>query len=626
MKKLFWRLTMMFWILFCIVILSFGLTFYLNYEQNYSRKLLEINRNVNDVGYSLESNLNEYRRLLQIQNLNLKTILEQKITLFNSLSSAELNRLAEQLQVNDKQMSKEEKIGYLAYVDTVHIVNNTLNQKKDLYQEESEIIEFKFISFNLEKEAELMKRDLENIHLVKMQDGTYIVNDVDFNEDYPWSIYQAVEYGDKVIGYLQIILKSLTDEDLSSGGMIFDESLYYIGNDLYGLSHLPTSIQRQLDSVTFEEVTTILKDEGYYITRYFSNDNTIKIIHYESKHDLFWTILKQSLSLFELSTALLIMLLLLVSYLLFIGIVRPGYLLIEYVKSCGEGNYAIPAHLSETWRDSFIMVRSAYLENERLLNIKENQSQELEYAWKRALVANQAKTHFLAKVSHEFKTPLNAINGYVQLLKLTIEQPKQRKQLDIIQHSSDLLLKQVNELLEFSVLEEGKIKLSINKIDIFETAHKVEELFVIETANKGIGFYFNIDKRIPHRLFGDEDRIKQIMINLISNAIKFTEKGEIKVILDLDFENETDVYLNIKVQDTGKGIAPNKLEAIFESFTQEDDTISRTFGGTGLGLSISQRLAEVMGGRLTVESELGVGSTFTLFLPLSKHLIGQDEA
>ena len=126
---------MMFWILFCIVILSFGLTFYLNYEQNYSRKLLEINRNVNDVGYSLESNLNEYRRLLQIQNLNLKTILEQKTTLFNSLSSAELNRLAEQLQVNDKQMSKEEKIGYLAYVDTVHIVNNTKNLAIDSFIE-----------------------------------------------------------------------------------------------------------------------------------------------------------------------------------------------------------------------------------------------------------------------------------------------------------------------------------------------------------------------------------------------------------------------------------------------------------------------------------------------------------
>ena len=119
---------------------------------------------------------------------------------------------------------------------------------------QSQIVHFKFISFNPDKEAELIKPDLESIQLVKMQDESYIVNDLDFNEDYPWSIYQAVEYKDKVIGYLQIILKSLTDEELSSGGIIFDESLYYIGDDLYGLNHLPINIQNQLESATFEEV------------------------------------------------------------------------------------------------------------------------------------------------------------------------------------------------------------------------------------------------------------------------------------------------------------------------------------------------------------------------------------
>ena len=245
------------------------------------------------------------------------------------------------------------------------------------------------------------------------------------------------------------------------------------------------------------------------------------------------------------------------------------------------------------------MVRNAYLENERLLNVKGSQSQELEYAWKRALVASQAKTHFLAKVSHELKTPLNAIKGYVQLLKLSIDHPKQRKQLDIIEHSSDLLLKQVNELLDFSMIEDGKVKLSIEQIDIFQTAHKVEELFVIDAANKGIELKVTIDESIPHELYGDEDRIKQIIINLVSNAIKFTDIGEIKVSFDLDYQNETEAYLSIKVNDTGKGIAPNKLESIFEAFTQENNTISRRYGGTGLGLSISKRLANVMGGNLT---------------------------
>ncbi len=308
------------------------------------------------------------------------------------------------------------------------------------------------------------------------------------------------------------------------------------------------------------------------------------------------------------------------------AIVKPCYLLIDYVRRCGEGEYTIPWNLSTTWRSSFIKVRNAYLENERLLNVKDNQSQELEYAWKRALVASQAKTLFLAKVSHELKTPLNAIKGYVQLLKLSVEQPKQRKQLDIIEHSSELLLKQVNELLDFSMIEDGKIKLSIEQFDMFQTAHKVQELFIIDAMNKGINFIVKIDERIPHELYGDEGRIKQIIINLVSNAIKFTESGEIRVSLDLDYKNETDAYLSIKVKDTGKGIAPHKLESIFEAFTQENNTISRRFGGTGLGLSISKRLAEVMGGKLTVESTVDVGSTFILFLPLSRHLVEDDES
>ena len=213
----------------------------------------------------------------------------------------------------------------------------------------------------------------------------------------------------------------------------------------------------------------------------------------------------------------------------------------------------------------------------------------------------------------------------MQVLKLSIDQPKQKKQLEIIEHSSDLLLKHVNELLDFSMIEDGKVKLSIHELNIFQTAHEVEELFMIEAANKGIELKVMIDESIPHQLYGDNDRIKQIIINLVSNAIKFTDIGEIKVSFDLDYENEFEVYLSIKVEDTGKGIASNKLESIFEAFAQENNTISRRYGGTGLGLSISKRLADVMGGNLTVESTLEVGSTFTLFLPLAKTLVEEEQ-
>ena len=170
-----------------------------------------------------------------------------------------------------------------------------------------------------------------------------------------------------------------------------------------------------------------MKDEGYYLSQHTSEVIDLKIIHYQSKDQLRSAVIAQMISLFELSTILLNILFLLVSYILFMSIVKPCYLLIDYVKRCGEGNYTIPSNLSHSWRSSFLMVRNAYLENERLLNVKGSQSQELEYAWKRALVASQAKTLFLAKVSHELKTPLNAIKGYVQLLKLSIDHPKAKK-------------------------------------------------------------------------------------------------------------------------------------------------------------------------------------------------------
>ena len=195
---------------------------------------------------------------------------------------------------------------------------------------------------------------------------------------------------------------------------------------------------------------------------------------------------------------------------------------------------------------------------------------------------------------------------------------KQLRQIEIIDHSSDLLLKQVDELLDFSVIEDGKVKLEIDTIDLFQTAHVIEELFIINTSKKSLDYVVNIDEQIPSVLYGDEARIKQIIINLMSNALKFTEHGKIEVSFDLDYQTETEVYLSIRVKDTGKGIAENKLNSIFDSFTQENNSISRQFGGTGLGLSISKRLAEVMGGNLIVEGKVNVGSTFTLFLPLSK--------
>lgn len=626
MKRLFWRLTMMFWTLFCVVILSFALTFYLNYEKNYSQRLFEIDQDVNRIGMEMDANTREYIRLVKSEEYKLLKILKENLQLIESLNNDDIERLIDELAPGGSIPPQEDRAFYLAYLKTIGIINDTLDQTKKLYQEDYEIIDFKFIPFYChECNRERLQQKLNTLDKVKMDENLYLVNEED-GQNTTWSVYQLVQYNDQILGYIRFSYETLKSEQFVSQEERFTRSLYYIGNHLYNENNLPFEIQQKLESADFEQASQILKDEGYYINRYISENNNVKMIYYQLNRSLAGSVLEETISLFELSTILLIFIFLLVSYILFTVIIRPCYLLIEYVKRCGEGDYTVPRNLSSTWKPSFLMVRNAYLENERLLNLKDKQSQELEFAWKRALVASQAKTLFLAKVSHELKTPLNAIKGYIQLLKLSIDQPKQRKQLEIIEYSSDLLLRHVNELLDFSMIEDGKVKLGIEKIDIFQTADKVEELFLVEAANKGIDFNLIVDGKIPHELYGDEGRIKQIIINLVSNAIKFTESGEIRVIFELDYQNETDAYLSIKVQDTGKGIASHKLESIFEAFTQENNTISRRFGGTGLGLSISKRLAEAMGGRLTVESVVDVGSTFTLFLPFSKYLAEEDES
>ena len=626
MKKLFWRLTMMFWGVFSVVLVSFLITFYLNYEKSYMQKLLEFDNQVKDVVSMIDKNFKEYTRIVKLEEFRSICILEENLEIFKMMDSEEVNTLLnQQLLVSDESMTEEEKLFYLAYSKTVNLVNELLPNIKELYENEYEILEFIFIPFYDESMNQTVFAEKFNqSQLIELQDGLFMFNEPIQQKDNIWAAYQVVEWEDEILGYFQLVFKTINTEEIFPYSHL-NKGLYYVDNQLYTDNDLPSDLKEKLLPASFEEASSILKDEGYYLSQHTSEVMNLKVIHYQLKNQLRASVIAQTISLFELSVILLILLFLLVSYILFMSIVKPCYLLVDYVKRCSEGNYKIPSNICKSWRSSFLMVRNAYLENERLLNVKDSQSQELEYAWKRTLVASQAKTHFLAKVSHELKTPLNAIKGYVQVLKLSIDQPKQKKQLEIIEHSSDLLLKHVNELLDFSMIEDGKVKLAIHKLDIFQTAHEVEELFMIEAANKGIELTVIIDESIPHQLYGDNDRIKQIIINLVSNAIKFTDIGEIKVSFDLDYENEFEVYLSIKVEDTGKGIAPNKLESIFEAFAQENNTISRRYGGTGLGLSISKRLADVMGGNLTVESTLEVGSTFTLFLPLAKTLVEEEQ-
>ena len=616
MKRLIWRLTMTFWALFVVVVCAFCVNFYLNYEKSYSQKLLEIDRNLNTIGEEINDTLTKYTNLTLSVGSVIEGFYESSYQVYQTLPDYQINMILQEIEESNTKILTDDNVLRLAYLQTFKQLDIILSDLQEMYMEQYNLCDFELVPYSNSNQLEDELKTIDYIDKIELTNGVTIL-EIDKDNQRLGRTYKEIHYRGNPVGYIMLeYLAHYVDIPLIS---TMDNIIYYIGNNVYIQSDsADLEMVEELSTDNIELVIRELTNKGYYVSRFSPADEIVKMVHFYSTAELQEMVLRQTISLFEFSTILLIILFLFVSYLLFIVIIRPCYLLVDYVRRCGEGDYTIPPGINSSWRFSFVRIRNAYLENERLLAVKDNQSQELEYAWKKALVANQAKTHFLAKVSHELKTPLNAIKGYIQLLKLSIDNPKQLRQIEIIDHSSDLLLKQVDELLDFSVIEDGKVKLEIDTIDLFQTAHVIEELFIINTSKKSLDYVVNIDEQIPSVLYGDEARIKQIIINLMSNALKFTEHGKIEVSFDLDYQTETEVYLSIRVKDTGKGIAENKLNSIFDSFTQENNSISRQFGGTGLGLSISKRLAEVMGGNLIVESKVNVGSTFTLFLPLSK--------
>ncbi|MDB8574240.1 sensor histidine kinase [Turicibacter sanguinis] len=616
MKRLIWRLTMTFWALFVVVVCAFCVNFYLNYEKSYSQKLLEIDRNLNTIGEEINDTLTKYTNLTLSVGSVIEGFYESSYQVYQTLPDYQINMILQEIEESNTKILTDDNVLRLAYLQTFKQLDIILSDLQEMYMEQYNLCDFELVPYSNSYQLEDELKTIDYIDKIELTNGVTIL-EIDKDNQRLGRTYKEIHYKGNPIGYIMLeYLAHYVDIPLIS---TMDNIIYYIGNNVYIQSDsADLEMVEELFTDNIELVIRELTNKGYYVSRFSPADEIVKMVHFYSTAELQEMVLSQTISLFEFSTILLIISFLFVSYLLFIVIIRPCYLLVDYVRRCGEGDYTIPPGINSSWRFSFVRIRNAYLENERLLAVKDNQSQELEYAWKKALVANQAKTHFLAKVSHELKTPLNAIKGYIQLLKLSIDNPKQLRQIEIIDHSSDLLLKQVDELLDFSVIEDGKVKLEIDTIDLFHTAHVIEELFIINTSKKSLDYVVNIDEQIPSVLYGDEARIKQIIINLMSNALKFTEHGKIEVSFDLDYQTENEVYLSIRVKDTGKGIAENKLNSIFDSFTQENNSISRQFGGTGLGLSISKRLAEVMGGNLIVESKVNVGSTFTLFLPLSK--------